>query len=77
MPKTKRDYLKRRVAQALRHLDQSYKPIADLEVTFREVHPDLADGLVISAQMIKDAQTMLEQFAYFAWDMPPDSIRKF
>lgn len=77
MPKTKRDYLKRRVAQAHKHLEEVYKPVADLEVTFRDPHPDLADGLVIIAQTVKNAQDLLEAFAWFAWEMPPESIHKF
>jgi hypothetical protein len=77
MPKTKRDYLKRRVAQAHRHMEECYKPLADLEVTFRDQHPDLADGLVHSARMVQLAQQLLEEFAAFAWEMPPESIPKF
>jgi len=76
MPKTKRDYLKRKVAQAHYQLEKAYLPIAELEMTFRETHADLADGLVIAAQLTQDAQSMLERFAEFAWEMDIESIKK-
>ncbi len=77
MPKTKRDYLKRWAAQAHHHMEECYGPLANLQVTFNEQHPELSEGLVISAQFVQHAQDMLEEFAKYAWDMDPDSIPKF
>ena len=77
MPKTKRDVMKRKLAMAYDRLEASYIHIAQLEVTFRDTHGDLADGLVCTAELVQSAQTTLEAFAWFAWEMDKESIQRY
>jgi hypothetical protein len=77
MGKTKRDNLKRTLAQACHSLDGSLVRIAELEEIFRPVHPDLADGLIAAAQLIADAETVLETFALVSWNVDRKTLETY
>jgi len=73
MPKTKRDRLKGSVATAMMQLDGAMAQVAELHTAFSEQHPELADGMVLSADLIAQCQAVLEAFYIASWGPLPDS----
>jgi len=74
MPKTKRDILKRKLAQSYNLLDTSLEYLRELEEIFRPVHPEYADFLVLIAQNIIVTQEFMMQFWEKAWGKRPRDI---
>jgi hypothetical protein len=74
MPKTKRDNLKRLLAQAYHNADRSLLCIIELHNIFNPVHPDMAEGLEIATQLIIQAQQIMEQFSLSAWETDKESL---
>lgn len=72
MPKTKRDLLKMKTAQALHHLDGALEDIKDLEETFRPQHPKYADYLIAICKPILISQEWLLDFWEKAWGKRPE-----
>ena len=77
MPKTKRDYLKRQLAQAYHHLDVSLERLLPLKTLFEPVHPEHAEGLQIALETILQAQQIIIAFAEITWGMNEESIRAY
>lgn len=77
MAKTTRDYLKRKVAQCYHHLDECTLRLAELETTFREPHPELADALIIAAQSIQVTEQLINAFSIKCWNATKESIEHF
>ena len=73
MPKSKRDLLKRAVAQAANHIEEAQIDLLGVKEAFAPVHPDhaqLLDGVV------GGLETMLQlivSFCYHAWGTSPSS----
>jgi hypothetical protein len=67
MPKTKHDLLKRQLAQAYYHLNQSGTFISRVEDQFRPDHPELADGLIAALGLITAVQQVMDTFVEAAW----------
>ena len=74
MPKTKRDILKRKLAQSYNLLDNALVYIRELEEIFRPVHPKHADMLVLIANVIIQAQEFMMQFWEISWGKRPRDI---
>jgi len=71
--KTKRDRLKGSIATAYLELERSLAQIAEVQTTFADPHPELADGLVVAANLIDQAQEVLALFYRGAWgELPSD-----
>jgi len=77
MGKTKRDLLKRKASQIHKRLDESMLLYAELEVLFREHHPDLADGLIAAAQFANESDKILTLFIRVAWGMDVDALESY
>lgn len=71
MPKNKRDRLKGCIATAHLDLQRALVQLADVSEEFKDVHPELDNGLVMSAKLIIQAQAMLEAFYIAAWGELP------
>ncbi len=69
--------MKRKVAQAHKNLDNVMTDIKCLYDLFEPVHPDMAEGLEISAEMCLVSQTLLEVFIQRAWNMDKASLDAF
>lgn len=73
MPKTIRDRCKGSLATAYLDLDRAMAQIAEVQTLFADPHPDLADGLVVAANLIDQAQEVLALFYRGAWgELPGD-----
>lgn len=73
MGRTKRDQLKRELAQALHHLETASNDIGTVWQQFDGVHDDYAQLLVAIGQMIKVVQKHILEFWVLAWGkLPPD-----
>lgn len=75
--RVKRDNMKRKVAQAHRNLDNVMSDIKTLYDLFEPVHPDIAEGLEISAELCLQSQMLLEVFIERAWSMDKASLNAF
>lgn len=71
MPKTIRDHLKGSLATAILDLDRALAQIAEVEEEFEPVHPELAEGLTLSATLIIRSQELLKAFYAAAWGSLP------
>ncbi|MBU1621899.1 MAG: hypothetical protein KJ604_20780 [Gammaproteobacteria bacterium] len=67
MPKTRRDYLKREVAQAYLGLERVMECVHVIEEIFHEPHPDLAIALEVVLQASLASQEILRKFWCAAW----------
>jgi len=73
MPKTKRDYLKRTLAQGICHIDTAVDRLKELEDIFRPVHPELADFLaLIQGNLLVSKEWALDFWARAWGKRPPD-----
>jgi len=77
MPKTKRDYLKRKVAQIYYNIDGVLDAVKFLDDTFDPVHPDLSSTLKAVAVLLITAQEGIAAFAETAWEMPVSSMKSY
>lgn len=77
MGRANRDKLKRQLVSSYNHLDKSFNGIIYLHELFESIHPELAQGLVLSAELIAKAQEMLEAFAIQSWNMEKESFRSY
>ena len=68
MPKTTRDNIKRKLAQAYINLNYVGMYLTELETIFRAQHPDLADILDAILPGIITIQEVLKTFAYKSWN---------
>lgn len=72
MPKTKRDLLKRRLAQAHHDLHKAAENIIPLEQQFRGPHADLANILALALVGLDNLLQLIDVFADRAWGYHPD-----
>jgi len=63
MPKTKRDYIKRTLAQAYINLEWSGTYLANVYELYKNQHPELAELLSLSVEGIINIENLLELFA--------------
>ena len=77
MPKTKRNLLKRKLAQSYHYADECLYRLKDLHLTFAPVHPELAEGLEVAAQLVIQAQTIMETFSLAAWNTKKESLMTY
>ncbi len=75
--RTKRDRMKRKLAQAHRNQTNVMLDIKTLYDLFDAVHPDLAEGLELSAELVLQSQQVLETFASKAWAMDVEAIERW
>lgn len=73
MPISKRDWLRRRLAQAWNHAEEALEDVLGLEQMFRPHHPELADALETSAKLLVMFQELLGDFAEAAWGRRPEN----
>lgn len=69
MGRAVRDRMKRKLVASHNNLERSYAGIIFLHDLFKDVHPELAEGLVIGAELINQAQLVLEVFAMKSWNL--------
>ena len=74
MPKTKRDRMKGSVATALLDLERATIQVAEVAMTFEDVHPELIEGLQLAVVMIDQTQQLLETFYNQAWGDLPENL---
>lgn len=72
MPKTKRDKLKQKLAQAIHHLDAANEDLGEVWTAFDGTHQDYADSLLLIASSVGAAKTMVRSFWEWAWGKVPD-----
>jgi len=73
MGRTKRDQLKRELAQALHHLDTASNDVGTVWNAFDGVHEDYAGLLLAIGQMIELVKRHILEFWQLAWGkLPPD-----
>jgi len=77
MPKTKRDTMKRWLAQAVNHNVSGQKLIGRLFGLFENVHPDYAELLVLIGQSMSITEQLMRQFWVLAWGPLPDDLKKY
>jgi hypothetical protein len=70
-PKTKRDFLKRRLAQAYNHLDLAMQDCLEIGLTMQEHHPELHDAMERFAEMLLYIQEGFARFAIVVWGHAP------
>jgi len=73
MGKTKRDMLKREVAQALHDLDRAGQNLHTLYTHFAPVHPEYGLYLQVIAESIQVTYEMLLKFWDHAWGPHPET----
>jgi hypothetical protein len=69
MGRANRDKMKRKLVASYNRLEASYEGIAFLHALFAEAHPDMAEGLVIAAELISQSQEVLIAFGERAWNL--------
>lgn len=75
MAKTKRDQIKRTIAQAWINIDWSGQYLDEVEKIFREQHPELADILMASMEGLVIVQETLKTWSEKVWAVEnPDWI---
>jgi len=72
MPKTKRDFLKRSIAQAVNHIEEAQIDLLSLKETFEPVHPEQAAMLEIILQSLEMTISFISDFCMKTWNtLPP------
>jgi len=74
MTKTKRDILKRKVAQIYNHLDAAMIGLLELRAVFAPHHEDLGAMLEQMAQLLLGVQELVLKFWERAWGNRPSNI---
>lgn len=69
--------MKRKVAQANWHLDESLFRVKELHEAFEPVHPLEAKVLETVAQAVILAQDMIREFWANCWNSNPDSMESY
>ena len=72
MPKTKRDYLRRTLANAYLHLDQGLSYLNQLRIDFTEQHPEHATTIEQVMTGITLLQDVMAGLAIKWWGHAPD-----
>jgi len=77
MAKTKRDLLRRELAQALHHLAIAKEDIGTVWTAFDGVHEDYAGSLVLIGEAITTVEQAIVQFWEWAWGSVPENIDSY
>lgn len=77
MGKTKRDKLRRELAQALHHIDIAVGDIGVVHQAFEGTHNDYADSLFLLAQSLTMVQEGIKTFWLWAWGKVPDNFDSY
>lgn len=77
MGSTKRDKMKRSMAQAHHDFDRGLGHLQDVHAEFSGVHDDYADVLEIMAQHVIQVQEWILGFWAKAWGKPPGDINSY
>lgn len=77
MAKTKRDNLKRKLAQSYFHNNVTLERLAELYEVFNPVHPEYAEGLQACAELCIHIEHLILAFAKAAWEMSEESLKKY
>lgn len=72
MPKTKRDFLKRSVAQAVNHIEEAQIDLLSLKEIFEPVHPEQAAMLDAILTVLETGIQFISDFCMATWNtLPP------
>jgi hypothetical protein len=72
MPKTKRDFLKRSVAQAVNHIEEAQIDLLSLKEIFAPVHPEQAQMLEAILTILETGISFISDFCMKTWNtLPP------
>lgn len=74
MPKTKRDYLKKALAQAYHDLERGLERIQQVYEPFSEQHPQHAEMLALIGQNVLMSQAFILDFWAKAWGKVPENL---
>ena len=77
MGKTKRDKLRRELAQALHHIDIAIDDIGVVHQAFDGVHDDYAASLLLLAQALGITQEGIKKFWLWAWGRVPENFDSY
>ena len=77
MAKTKRDQLRRELAQSLHHLAIAKNDIGTVWTAFDGVHDDYAGSLLLIAQAITTLEDSIKKFWEWAWGSVPENIDSY
>ena len=72
MPRTRRDELKRTIAQAHGHITDAMDDFYGLHEQFEPHHPDLAEGLKNAILALSEMQKFVDTFCDIAWGIHPE-----
>ncbi len=75
--RTKRDSLKRKLAQAYLNLDKALMDISALMEVFENDHKDLSEGLEASVHLILQSQKVIETFSMVCWNTDAKSLVRY
>lgn len=72
MPKTKRDFLKRSIAQAVNHIEEAQIDLLSLKEIFEPVHPEQAAMLDAILTVLETGISFISDFCMKTWNtLPP------
>jgi len=77
MGKTKRDKLRRELAQAHHHIQVAIDDIGVVHQAFDGTHADFAASLVLLAQALSLVQVGIRKFWLWAWGKVPDNLDSY
>ncbi len=72
MPKTRKDKLKQKLAQAIHHLEAANEDLAEVGIAFEAHEGGYADSLALIVTAISSTRTMIRSFWLWAWGKVPD-----
>lgn len=77
MARTKRDQLRRELAQALHHLAIAKEDVGTIWAAFDGTHEDYAASLLLIGQGIETLEDAIKKFWQWAWGSVPDNIDSY
>ena len=77
MPRSKRDNLKRSIAQSTNHIAGAIVDVYTVRLTFGEHHPELTQVLEMVEQALEANRVMLVAFAQVAWEVNEDALMSY
>lgn len=60
MPRTDREYAKRKIVAACNHLDNAVSDLAEIGIMYSTQHPDIEQILMTAAEGVQTSKTILE-----------------
>lgn len=77
MARTKHDAMKRKLGQVLNNTDNALLDLKEIYEIFEPIHPELAEGLKVSIELIIHSQDVIELFSLKCWNTSKDSLLKY